>query len=229
MLDFGITGRLFRLCEVVMRLAYVNLLWILFTVLGLGLFGIFPATVALFAVTRKWVMGDHDIPIFSTFWHTYRKEFFKSTLLGFILFVIGYIIYVDLMYLPTGGLYDFVRLGIVVCGFLYIIMMLYIFPIYVHFDWKHRLYIKYALLLGASHPHFTLLMIIGIGAWYYLVMSIPGLIPFFSVSILAYIMMWTVYLVVKRLEMKQEEAKVKTASKQEYKIESSQINSESIK
>src|SRR5699024_2801656 len=102
MLDFGITGRLFRLCEVVMRLAYVNLLWVLFTALGLGLFGIFPATVALFTVTRKWVMGDHDIPIFSTFWHTYRKEFFKSTLFGFILFVIGYIIYVDLVYLPTG-------------------------------------------------------------------------------------------------------------------------------
>src|SRR5690625_7732837 len=94
MLDFGITGRLFRLCEIVMRLAYVNLLWILFTVLGLGLFGIFPATVALFVVTRKWVMGDHDIPIFSRFWHNYRKEIFLSTLLGFFLFLIGFVIFV---------------------------------------------------------------------------------------------------------------------------------------
>src|SRR5690625_6922967 len=86
-------GRVFRWCEGIMRLAYVNLLWILFTILGLGIFGIFPATIALFAVTRKWVMGDRDIPVFSTFWQTFRKEFLKSTLLGWVLFVIGYMIY----------------------------------------------------------------------------------------------------------------------------------------
>src|SRR5690625_929809 len=219
-------GRVFRWCEGIMRLAYVNLLWILFTILGLGIFGIFPATIALFAVTRKWVMGDLYIPVFSTFWQTYRKEFLKSTLLGWVLFVIGYMIYVDLALLPTGGFLDVVRWGIVICGLLYIIILFYIFPIYVHFHWKNRHYIKYALLLGASHPHYTLLMIIGIGALYYIVMSIPGLLPFFSVSILAYIMMWTVYQVIKNIEKKQSKED-KTSSDQFVEGKPSQMKIES--
>jgi len=224
----GIMGRVFRLCEGIMRLAYVNLLWILFTILGLGLFGVFPATIALFAVTRKWVMGDRDIPVFSTFWQTFRKEFLKSTLLGLVLFVIGYIIYVDLALLPTGGFLDVVRWGLVVCGLLYIIILFYIFPLYVHFDWKNRLYIKYALLLGASHPHYTFLMLIGIGALYYIVMSIPGLLPFFSVSILAYIMMWTVYQIIKNMEKKQISKEDETSSDQFVEGKPSQMKAESI-
>ena len=199
----GVTGRFFKICEVISKMAYVNLLWILFTVLGLGIFGFMPATVALFTVTRKWVMGDRDVPVFKTFWQTYRKEFFKSTLFGVILFVIGYIIYIDLVLLPTDGIFIVLRGGIFICGLLYAIVLLYIFPIYVHYDWKKRLYLKYALLVGASHPHYTLLILIGIVALYYIIITIPGLIPFFSVSVLAYIIMWTSYQVIKKMEATQ--------------------------
>ena len=132
------------------RLAYANLLWILFTLLGLGIFGFMPATVAFFTVTRKWVMGDRDIPVFKTFWTTYRQEFFKSTLFGFLLFAIGYIIYIDLAFSPTGGLFTLLRIALFICGIAYVILLLYIFPIYVHYDWRKRLYIKYALLIGIS-------------------------------------------------------------------------------
>lgn len=199
----GVTGRFFKICEVISKMAYVNLLWILFTVLGLGIFGFMPATVALFTVTRKWVMGDRDVPVFKTFWQTYRKEFFKSTLFGVILFVIGYIIYIDLVLLPSDGIFIVLRGGIFICALLYAIVLLYIFPIYVHYDWKKRLYMKYALLVGASHPHYTLLILIGIVALYYIIITIPGLIPFFSVSVLAYIIMWTSYQVIKKMEATQ--------------------------
>lgn len=189
-----------KVCEVISRMAYVNLLWIFFTILGLIFFGIMPATVALFAVTRKWMMGEQDIPVFKTFWQTYRKEFMKSNLLGIILFAIGYIIYIDLTYLPAGGIFQFIRWGLIVCGLLYVIILLYIFPIYVQYEWKKRLYIKYALLLGASHPHYTLLMLIGIAALYYISATIPGLIPFFSIALLSHIVMWTAFRVIKRVE-----------------------------
>ena len=199
----GFAGRFLRICEIISKLAYANILWIFFTVLGLGIFGFMPATVALFTVTRKWVMGDRDIPLFKTFWTTYRKEFFKSTLFGIVLFVIGYIIYIDLAFSPTGGLFTLLRAGLFICGISYVILLLYIFPIYVHYDWKKRLYIKYALLLGISYPHYTFLMVIGIGALYYLLVTIPGLIPFFSVSLLAYISMWSVYKVIQKMESTQ--------------------------
>ncbi len=198
------TGRFFRICEIVSKLAYLNILWILFTLLGLGIFGFIPATVALFAIVRKWVMGDTDVPIFTTFWKIYRQEFLKSTMLGGSLLFIGYILYVDFVYLPNDGLFAVVRFGLMVVALLYVIVLLYIFPLFVHYEWKNRLYIKYALVLGASHPHYTLLMIIGIGILYYVSVKIPGIIPFFSISLLANIIMWTSYQVIQKIEATQK-------------------------
>lgn len=207
----GMTGRFFKICEIITRLAYANLLWIGFTLLGLGFFGFMPATTALFAVTRKWTMGEQDIPVFKTFWETYRKEFLKSNLFGLVLFLIGYIIYIDLTFLPTGGLFSVLRMGIFICGLLYAITLLYIFPIYVHYDWKKTQYLKYALLIGVSHPHYTAIMAVGLGSLYYLCAKFPGVIPFFSVSLLAYVMMWTVYKVMRKLEIAQQVREDKTA------------------
>ena len=138
----GMTGKFFRVCEVISKLAYVNLLWIFFTVLGLGVFGFMPATIALFAVTRKWVMGDKDVPVFKTFWTTYRKEFFKSHAI-WSCFVCNRLHYLfRSCILPTGGLFNLLRLGVFIFGLLYAIVLLYIFPIYVHYDWKKRLYLN---------------------------------------------------------------------------------------
>src|SRR5690625_7886567 len=94
-----LTGRFMKVCEVISRMAYVNLLWIFFTILGLGVLGIIPATVSLFTITRKWVMSEQDIPVFKTFWQTYRKEFIKSNMLGVILFEIVFLLYIDLAFL----------------------------------------------------------------------------------------------------------------------------------
>jgi len=199
----GMTGRFFRICEIISKLAYLNILWIFFTILGLGIFGFIPATVALFAIVRKWVMRDTDVPIFTTFWKIFRQEFLKSSMLGGSLLLIGYILYIDFLYLPSDGLFALVRFGLMVVALLYIIVLLYIFPLFVHYEWKNRLYIKYALVLGASHPHYTLLMIIGIGIVYYASVNIPGIIPFFSISLLAYIIMWTSYQVIRKIEATQ--------------------------
>lgn len=211
----GMTGRFFRICEIISKLAYLNILWIFFTLIGLGIFGFIPATVALFAIIRKWVMGDTDVPIFTTFQKIFRKEFLKSTMLGGSLLLVGYILYIDFVYLPSDGIFAVVRFGLMVVALLYVIVLLYIFPLFVHYEWKNRLYIKYALVLGASHPHYTLLMLIGIGVLYYVSVKIPGIIPFFSVSLLAYIMMWTSYQVIQKIEATQkvddEEEKLETS------------------
>lgn len=56
-------------------------------------------------------------------------------------------------------------------------------------------------------------MIIGIVALYYISYTIPGLIPFFSISLLSYIVMWTAYQVIKRVEagqLDEEDKDVKT-------------------
>ncbi|GAF20232.1 hypothetical protein JCM19046_4941 [Bacillus sp. JCM 19046] len=49
-----------------MRMAYLNIIWLLFTAIGLFLFGFMPATVALFTLVRKQLLKQ-DVPVFKTF------------------------------------------------------------------------------------------------------------------------------------------------------------------
>lgn len=194
----GLTGQFFRICEITSKMAYVNLLWIIFTIIGLGVFGFAPATVALFAVIRKWIMGDSDIQVFSTFLLNYRKEFLKSNLLGLILLSIGFILFIDFVYLPMGGLYTFFRAILILVSIMYIVILLFIFPFYVHYDWEFKLYFKNSLLIGLGHPHIIILIIIGIIIHYQIIIRIPGIIPFFSISVFAYIIMSASNIVIKK-------------------------------
>ncbi|OLS35554.1 YesL family protein [Bacillus sp. MRMR6] len=197
----GLSGRFFLISEWISRFAYVNFLWLVFSLAGLVVFGFMPATVSLFAITRKWVLGQTEFPIFQTFWKTFRKEFIKSNILGLLLFLCGYILYVDLAFIPAEGLLlVLLRFSVLAVGFFFIIILLYIFPVYVQYDWKTLKYIKYALVLGASYPHFTFGMMIGMFILYLLLSILPGVIPFFSVSLLAYFVMYVSYQVFTKAE-----------------------------
>ncbi len=133
----GSMGRVLRFCEWIMRFAYTNLLWLVFTLLGLGVFGVMPATAALFAVMRKWIQGQDNVPVLKTFWREYKAEFFRSNLIGAVLAIIGLIIYIDLAFIyPSHFLLHVLRFAIMIFGFLFVSMLFYVFPLLVHFDWK---------------------------------------------------------------------------------------------
>lgn len=54
----GWRGTLYRYMDWGMRLAYINILWLGGIILGLGVVGFFPATVAMLSVIRKWSYGE---------------------------------------------------------------------------------------------------------------------------------------------------------------------------
>lgn len=202
----GLVGGIYRVSEWIMRLAYANLLWILFTIMGLGIFGVFPSTVGLFAVVRKWVMGETDIPVFKTYWKVFRDEFGKGNLLGYIFLIIGYVIYIDLRFFQSHHSIIFLILSyfMIILAFLFILTMLYFIPVYVHFDLKKYQYLKQAFLIVILQPFGTILMVLGALAVYYLMTYVPGLIPFFSASLMTYVLMWIAYRVFDRLEKKMQ-------------------------
>lgn len=176
-----------------MKLAYVNLLWTIFTLLGFGVFGFMPATVAMFSVIRKWNMGEEDIPVFKTFWDTYRKEFFKANGLGIILFIFGYILVIEfqILRLQENIIYFIVSFGVLAVFILYAIVLTYFFPIYVHFNLKITDYLKWPFIIGVVHPILTLFMMGGFAAIVYITyITIPAILFFFGGSVTAYFIMW---------------------------------------
>ena len=200
-------GKLFTVCEWIMKLAYVNILWFLFTAAGLVMFGFMPATVALFTIVRKWLMKEIDIPIWRTFLTVYKNEFRKSNVLGFILVVCGTLIYIDFQFLlNTEGIIQLVMsIFLLIIACFYLILLSFFFPVYVHYDLKVVDYLKYAFLLGALNFHMVLFMLAGLSATVFLMLYVPGLIPFFSaVSISCVLMSGGVYSFkrVQKLQMK---------------------------
>lgn len=171
-----------------MRLAQFQLLWVVFSLCGGILLGIMPATVSLFTVMRKWMQGNEDNKSYaSIYWTTFRKEFWKANGLGLILTMMGFLIYLNFSILrfSQGVMYWCLLILVIMASILYVILLIYIFPVYVHFENRFSRYFSISLLIGVSFPFHTLLMVIGFYLLSLLFKTIPGLIPFLSISLLA--------------------------------------------
>lgn len=212
----GLMGRLFYFFEKVMRITQFQLLWVMFTLCGGVILGIMPSTVSLFTVIRKWLMGNtEDQSFFKLYWITFRKEFWKANALGFVLTLISILIYLNISFIPLihGFAYWFSLVFVLMLCILFFILLLYIFPIYVHFDIKFSRYFSVSLLLGISSPFHTLLIVAGYFSTYLLLKMIPGFIPFLSIGLFALVSMWVSLRVFTRLQHKEvsEPSKVERA------------------
>jgi uncharacterized membrane protein YesL len=196
----GLTGAIYRICDWVARLAFLNLLWIAFTLMGFVLLGIFPSTIAMFSVCRRWVMGGQDVPVFKTFVHSYKTEFRKGNVIGGCLLAITYILWVDYSILHSSAnsnLQSFAYLFFLLFVF-YGIFLLFLFPMYVHYELKLRQLIKNTLLLAIASPLTAIVMVTAVLFVYYLSLSISGVVVFFSGSTLALFIMWVSYRVFQK-------------------------------
>jgi len=195
-------GKLYTICEWIMKLAYINLLWIMFLLSGLILFGFMPATVALFTVVRKWFLKETEIPIWKTFFSVYKSEFIKSNGFGMVFAMAGAMLYLDYyLILNLEGIISIISTSIVLLiSCLYIITLLFFFPVYVHFQLKFIEYFKYSFFVGILNLHLLILVILGVAADIFLLIYLPGLLPFFSGVSIACILMSGGLLIFQRLQ-----------------------------
>ncbi|QOY37141.1 YesL family protein [Anaerobacillus isosaccharinicus] len=184
------------------RLAYLNLLWLFFIIIGLGIFGFFPATIALFSIIRQWVKGNTDIPIYKTFWSTYKTEFFKGNLLAVSYFFIGMILYIDILYFsnPTSVVTLVLYYFFWVVAFLFALVGILLFPVYVHYQSKWWQYYKTTFLIMLLNPLLVIATLVIVTGSAVVLRVFPGLIPVFSGSVLAYGLMLVSYHAFNKVE-----------------------------
>ncbi|MEW9669380.1 YesL family protein [Ammoniphilus sp. 3BR4] len=186
-----LTGALYRICEWITRLAYLNLLWLLFSMIGFVVVGIMPATVAMFSVTRKWVMGQQDIPVFKTFWNTYKSDFVKSNVLGLALGFMAVMFYFDFRILQYMPAYQSVlQVVFLSLFFIYLLLLFFIFPVYVHYDIRLSQTFKFGVVIAFSRPLHSLGMIVASMILGTLLWLFPLLSLFFSGSVFSLLVMW---------------------------------------
>jgi len=202
----GMLSGIYRISEKVMLIAYTNILWILFSLLGFVFAGIFPATIAMFAVTRKLILEEEQVPIFSLFWEKYKEEFVKANLYGYLLLVAGTIFLLDVLLFQSLDGWPFMLLSIISGGILmlFLIVILYFIPLFVHYDLTFFQYIKTAFLLSISHPIQTLIMMASGAVILFILLLLPGSLFFFSGSLYCFIVMKTALKVFAHVEGQKE-------------------------
>ncbi|WP_332695973.1 YesL family protein [Halalkalibacter lacteus] len=207
----GLIGGFYHVSEWIMKFSAVNLLWLLFNlpivlivmnmifvdrprnlfilVALLGImapFILFPATAAMFASVRDWVLKTDTSSIFRSFWN-YYKENYKRSLLGGLILTGAWIVWgVDYYYfnkLNVMLMFTFLLLGI-----LLYVYTLNFFSLMAHYDLKLRSLLKKSFLFTFGSPILSGAVFLGSGLIIYV--SINGLlflIPFFTGSLIAFI------------------------------------------
>ncbi|MBP1044151.1 DUF624 domain-containing protein [Vagococcus sp. BWB3-3] len=188
--------KLYHWSVVLTRLVYLNLLWLLFTLLGGIILGIMPATVALFAVLRQEIKAEGETTkVGSTFIDYFRKEFVKSNLLGIGLILLGVLLYLNyqLTTISTGYLMSGLHYLSIVLLCLFIMLLVFFFPVYVHFQLPLSKVLLQPLLLIFFSPFEVCKVIVILTATYYLFHWIPGLLPLIYMSLPAALIMLTLH------------------------------------
>ncbi|MDG5473682.1 YesL family protein [Jeotgalibacillus sp. ET6] len=186
-----IVNSLDKILTWIMRFVLVNLLWLFYTVMGGIAGGIFPATLSVLKIFRKWILGDLEIPIRKTFKDEFRKDFGKANMVGWILTFAGLILYGNYLAIKSLG-----EINTIFLAAFYLLITFYInlvvwsFPQLAHYNGDIKQFFKNAIIMGFGKFHYTIAISFYIFAVLYISLKFPGLLPFFTVSLTVFGWTW---------------------------------------
>ena len=168
----------------VYRVAFLNVLWAATTVLGLGVFGIGPASYALAKYMDRWLRAGETPPPARVFWRYAREQAGRSMLISWILLAAGAMIVTN-VFLASSWYVQILNVGALgVLG----ITWSYVYPVLVATDLATiPRQLGGALLIGFGSLHWTILGATVVGATWWLTwqFALP-LLVMFGVGIPAY-------------------------------------------
>ncbi|MBA0947854.1 YesL family protein [Enterococcus gallinarum] len=184
------------------KFAYLNILWLGFTFLGIGIFGFFPATMTCFIMLKGFVIEGETEWTVKQFFSCYKKVFFRSNGIGSIcsLIIGSLVVNLQLVLTSEEPLFIGLRIPILLTIIGTIFMLVYVFPISVY--GKRSLYQTFfsACCFALAFPVQTakvlifLILIAGIGFLF------PMFLLFFSGSVSMYLVLKNYVLLQAKIE-----------------------------
>lgn len=179
------TGNLIYLvCDWLMRLAILNLLWITFTLMGGVVFGIFPASASCVALLKEWMAERRPHPV-SFSWKIYKRSFLSANVVFLctfaLLILLALNLYTSLQF--TGVWFYLFFSGTVFLGGGVLMTALLTFHPLSH-GMKAKEALKNAVHLLLLYPGRLLSFIAGFALLLLCIRFIPGILPLYSVNII---------------------------------------------
>lgn len=190
----GWQGKLYAIAEWITMLAVLQLMWTGLTLLGLVIFGISPATAGLFSVIRKRLQGQEDLKgLVSEYWRVYKKEWIAANKIGIVLIIVGYFLATNLrivLAMPSTASNILLVSVLTMISILYIVLCMNIFQVFTHYELPFSRYFSTSVLLMVSFPIQGIGSLLGVYLLYQLYLFLPGLLPFFGISVTAIFLSW---------------------------------------
>lgn len=138
----------------VYRFAYLNVLWLATTVLGLGLFGAGPASYALARYVDGWFRHGETPPVARTFVAGVREQPWRAMVVSWILAGAGAVIVTNVFRAPSWTVQALNVVALVVLA----VAAAYVYPVMVATDVASvGRQLASALLIGFGSLHWTIL------------------------------------------------------------------------
>ena len=153
-------GKFFRILEIVTAFFQLNVIWLL---LCIPVITIFPATVAMYCVTRQWILHK-DFSVFRPFFQYFKENFKQSFGLGILWIVFCGLFAIDFILLKNVGSFQYILFPVLfLMGFLILFTSIFIFPTIANYNvnWLHA--IKNSLFFSIRYLLTTLTAILYIG------------------------------------------------------------------
>lgn len=187
MIGEQLVSSLNRFLKILLRLSWLNMLFILATLAGAVILGFFPAAVSSIRVGREWMTEKAEFSVYKLFKETYKKEFVKANVIGLILMVIAGVLFANYYAILVLGaqIPAFVVFAYYCVIILYIILFVWTFPLLSYYDTKISQYFKNALIIGITKIPITILMTLLLFMILYISLKLPSLFLFFTFSLIA--------------------------------------------
>ncbi len=157
----------------------LNFLWI---VTSIPIITIGASTTALYTVVLKMHRNEESY-IGRCYFKAFKDNFRQGTLLWFIALLVGGLLYLDMYITSTVDIQgkEYLSIIFLIAAILYLLIVVWIFPVLARFDAPIRRLIRIAVYLSLRHIGYTLLIVAVICIPVILILSWLYLLPAFLI------------------------------------------------
>lgn len=191
MLTGTFSARAYSFFDTLLWIACLNLLWVVFTLLGLGVLGAGPATAAAQILVRRRAHG-RAAPLLRTFAKEYFTNFFRANALSLPVMIAAFALALNWNYYAGAGdlMSQLIAAGTFVGAIFLAGVACYLFPMYARYELPLQQYLVMCSRFAIRHLAGTVILLFISAAALYASRALPGLIPFFSIGTWLFLTGW---------------------------------------
>lgn len=182
---------------------YLQLLFVLYTLRGAIVLGVFPALASVFQVIYLFFMrGKDNVKIREEYGQFYKKYFKMSNYLGYTMALIGGFLYFDLQVNKT-----FIRSAVVHYGLIFILVLflgacLFVFPVLCRYELTYKQYLRQAVALFFMNLTESIAMLVGTFVVMWIYVGLPILLIIAGIPLIVTPVIWFALQGMKKTEAK---------------------------